>query len=106
MENGAIQDSQLSQSSYDANDPKYGAHRGRLNLPDWPHGAHFLTGSSDQWFQVDFLVEKYVTGVATQGYGYPSSTAYVSTYQISWSRDGTMWSVYGDNDQVPKVGQT
>ena len=102
MENEQINDTQLSQSSYFQNDSSYGPSRGRLNINEWPYGSQMVLNDPNPWFQIDLLQQKYVTGLATQGYNRNSSGAWVASYQISWSNDGSSWSLYHD-DENPKV---
>ena len=102
MENEQINDIQLSQSSYFKDDSRYGPSRGRLNINKWPYGSQMALNDSNPWFQIDLLQQKYVTGLATQGYNLKSSGAWVASYQISWSNDGSSWSLYHD-DENPKV---
>jgi len=94
MENGKITDAQLSASSARFNKPKrFGAHRGRLNIDTWPSGWSAKTYDPRPWIQIDFGIEKMLTGISTQGLGHSSNKEWVKTYKIATSDDGITWFV-------------
>ena len=90
VEDGRVQDSQLSAVNYAGTLMK--ANAGRLNLPKTPgissgawraeHGVKF------PWIQVDFLRPVTVTGVITQGR--TNSDQWVKTYLVKYKDDKSL----------------
>ncbi|XP_019647156.1 PREDICTED: lactadherin-like [Branchiostoma belcheri] len=70
MESGAIEDSQLTASSFRSTSwgNSYPPEEARLNNDD---GAWYPAQyDTDEWLQVDLLVKKQITGIKTQGHQY------------------------------------
>ena len=94
MENGKIQDDQITSSS-DWN--KLPAKNGRLNGSScWAAGKN----DKNQWIQVDFEKPVVVTKIATQGRG--KYDQWVKSYTVSYSLDGNNFKPY-QVDGVDKV---
>ena len=83
----AIPDDQMTATS---NYYSYDPYKGRLNgTSGWCAGT-----TDDQlgvYLQIDMGAEYSVCAVATQG---KSSGSYVTSYQLSFSSDGEIWSTY------------
>ena len=95
MENGLIEDKQLSaHSAWDNNYQRYGSSRARLHLNEWPQGWRAQINDPSPWLQVDLLRTHTVTAVATQGYGSKDAKEWVKTYVLLTSRDGKRWYTY------------
>ena len=95
MENGKIQDYQITSSS-DWNELP--AKNGRLNGPScWAANKN----GKNQWIQVDFEKPVVVTKIATQGRG-EHYHQWVESYTISYSLDGNNFKLY-QVDGVEKV---
>lgn len=95
MESGFITDQQLSaHSAWNNNRPRYGAARARLYLSEWPQGWSAQKNDPSPWLQIDLLLMRTVTAVATQGYGNKNEKEWVKTYEIMTSRDGERWNAY------------
>ena len=92
MEDGRIQDSQLSVSTYQGgiNSEK----SARLNMPaiTGVSGGAWRADIEDSnpWIQVDFLRPVTVTGVITQGRD--AKDQWVTKYKIKYSDDGITWA--------------
>jgi hypothetical protein len=89
MENGEIEDSQITSSTNGRE-----ASNGRLNA----FNTYWSTNSADrnQWIQVCFHESVAFTAIATQGDGViPSS--WVSSYAVSYSFDGETFHNYTVN---------
>ncbi|XP_028411606.1 neuropilin-1-like [Dendronephthya gigantea] len=101
MENGDIQDNQITASSeWDAN---HRAANGRLNfipLREQRGGWTSLHRDLYQWLQVDFQRTTFVTGISTQGRRYPGKTQLVKSYTISSSQDGKNFQTYKQGEKV------
>ena len=67
MENGAIDDDQISASSSIDNDAQPGYARLNYNGRWKPKTSQ---GADQRWIQIDLRATKIVTGVITQGWGY------------------------------------
>ena len=95
MENGLIEDKQLSaHSAWDNNYQRYGSSRARLHLNEWPQGWRAQINDPSPWLQIDLLWTHTVTAVATQGYGSKDAKEWVKTYVLLTSRDGKRWYTY------------
>lgn len=95
MESGFITDQQLSaHSAWNNNRARYGAARARLYLNEWPQGWSAKKNDPSPWLQIDLLLVRTVTAVATQGYGNKNEKEWVKTYVIMTSRDGERWNAY------------
>ncbi|XP_072182271.1 techylectin-5A-like [Diadema setosum] len=96
MENGLIEDAQLSVSSIrENNEEQYGPQLGRLNNFNG-YGGWRGSQEKGDWFQVDIGTLRWVTGVQTQG-RYKSWEA-VKLMRVGLSSDGSVW------EEVPEVG--
>jgi len=95
MENGLIEDKQLSaNSAWDNDYQRYGSSRARLHLNEWPQGWRAQINDPSPWLQIDLLWAHTVTAVATQGYGSKDAKEWVKTYVLLTSRDGKRWYTY------------
>lgn len=95
MESGFITDQQLSaHSAWNNNRARYGAARARLYLNEWPQGWSAKKNDPSPWLQIDLLLVRTVTAVATQGYGNKNEKEWVKTYVIMTSHDGERWNAY------------
>ena len=95
MESGFITDQQLSaHSAWNNNRARYGGARARLYLSEWPQGWSAKKNDPSPWLQIDLLLTRTLTAVATQGYGNKIEKEWVKTYVIMTSRDGERWNSY------------
>ena len=102
MENGRIQDNQITASSYwhqsaqSTNPPRFA----RLNLSSYWSAASATIG---QWIQVNLGVSRFVSGIILQGSTWADQR--VTAYQVQYSLDGSSWlPVKQANQQNVKVG--
>ncbi|XP_028411632.1 contactin-associated protein like 5-3-like [Dendronephthya gigantea] len=99
MENGNINDSQITASS--ELDTKHRAANARLNFTprDGRNGA-WSSGKKDlnQWLQVDFQRSTLVTGISTQGR--ENKDQFVKNYTVSFSQDGNNFQDYTQKGAV------
>lgn len=104
MEDGRINNGQITVSSYFSwRSNRFDGGQARLNNMEYP-GAWEPT-DSNPWIQVDFLDQKTVGAIATQGWGRTGSiweNSHVKTYKLSWSVDGIVWVNYKE-DGIEKV---
>ena len=104
MENGAIEDGQISASSqYNGN---FAASQGRLQFKQ--NGAKKGAWSSrkndqNQWLQIDMGDEHKVTGVGTQGRDSVKRKQWVTKYQLLFSKDGVNFQAYKVQGAARKV---
>lgn len=96
MENGQIQDDQITASSFF---PKYEPSEGRLNAKGG-RAWHATYTRDEEYLQIDFRREVNITGVATQGKS--TQAFYVTAYKLGMSDDGETWNEYEEDDK-PKV---
>ncbi|EDO33502.1 predicted protein, partial [Nematostella vectensis] len=97
LQSGEIPDSAMTSSSY--YDRLHGPERGRLNFTNtdptvgwWPEAWCAGRNAVGEYLQVDIGREVLLTMVATQGRGdYPQ---WVTSYELSHSRDGQAWTPY------------
>ncbi|EDO37662.1 predicted protein [Nematostella vectensis] len=102
MEDGRIKDDQITQSSFIDN-MSMGKHARLYLVESQPatRGAWVPSyGSFGQWIQIDFQRLVIVTKVATQGRH--GNDQWITSFTISYSLDGTNWSVYQEGG-VDKV---
>lgn len=91
MEDGRILNSQITASSFDHWAPPY---YGRLNY----NGCWFSSRGGPYWLQVNMLNRTLIKGVATQGSH--NFNHFTRTYQLSYSNDGTDWTIYEEKGIV------
>nr|XP_056722078.1 lactadherin [Euleptes europaea] len=72
-------------------------HYARLDKTGKTNAWSALTNGQGEWLQVDLKKEKRVTGVITQGARDFGHIQYVAAYKVSYSSDGTTWTLYRDN---------
>ena len=107
MENGVIDDGQISASSqWDGN---HAARQGRLQFKQ--NGAKQGSWSSrkndqNQWLQINMGDHHEVTGVATQGRDSVRHKQWVTKYQLLFSNDGVNFQAYKGQGAATKVKQT
>ena len=100
MEDGRIQDSQLTASSY-WGDTHVGSTHARLN-----HGAGLGDAwtpnifTTNEWIQVDLNVSTTVTGLVLQGRDKDNNNLQcVTKYRVQYSDDAIAWIWISDVDQ-------
>ena len=98
MENGRIPDSRITASSVHANRSDLQPWTGRLNKSSGAWTPQL--NQSENWLKVDLAQKMIVTKIATQGR--PVHTAWVTSYNISFSQDDHAWEVYKEHG-VEKV---
>ena len=69
------------------------AHHGRLHYSNSAWCAQSSSGSQD-WLQIDLGTTYQICGAATQGTGYQLYNEYVTKFKLSYSSDGSSWTVY------------
>ena len=91
MQNGMIQDSQITASSI--HDPSFSTTKGRLNsATSWSA----IQNNENEWIQVDLGREEVVSAIGTQGRrDYPQ---WVITYSVSYGFNGSAFEPYKIND--------
>ena len=92
MENGVIEDSQLSHSSELNGNPST---NGRLNRA----GAAWCVSRADnnEWLQIDFKQPLVITAIATQGHGIASSRDRTYKYYLQYREVGSTTFQYAKN---------
>ncbi|KXJ10048.1 Lactadherin [Exaiptasia diaphana] len=86
MESGAIQNSQITSSSFASGYPPYSA---RLNNY---YGAWCSSSlSTGEWLQIDLGNDKELLAIATEGF----FSSYVTSYYLMYSFDKTKWYCFG-----------
>lgn len=59
-----------------------------------------INGDSDPWLQVDFEYSKPIIAIDTLGHSDVNVGAWVASYKISYSQDGSQWTWYKNNGNV------
>ena len=102
MEDGRIQDSQLTASSQYSDDlaPAYA----RLNQPAVEGGSggawHPKGSDTSKWIQVDLSIITMVTGIISQGRGRAANNQWTTKYNVQRSDNAALWMwVMGVNQQ-------
>ena len=92
IEDGRIQDSQLSVSSFKGSNNREIASRLNSLSSDATYGGGWRpdTGDPNPWIQVDFKKPVTVTGVITQGRN--GENKWVTRYVVSYSDDEVNWT--------------
>ena len=95
MEDGRIQDTQITSSSaWSGLLPQ----KGRLNsATSWSAGHNDL----NQWIQIDLRRQEIITRIATQGR--KNYDQWVTSYMVSYSFDGERFENYKDSDGTDQV---
>ena len=105
MEDGRIQDSQLTASSHWGDDTSSAA-RARLNHgPGSGDAWHPKVFTTNEWLQVDLGVSTAVTGLVLQGRDLNNNNLQcVTKYRVQYSDDATVWVwIREANQQDAKV---
>ena len=110
MENGQINNSQITTSSVLEKRTPYG-YQARLNqnIPAWGAWCPDVSEGKmneknyDQYIQIDLLNLTKITGIATQGRVFSNGREYAKDYKISYRRYGGVWNFYRGKDQTEKV---
>ena len=90
-----IPDNQMSASTqYNDSQAAYG--RLNYNRGGW---CAREANRTDDWLQVDFNRTVQVCGVATQGYNDGENSAWVESFELSFSSDEKTWTTYEDADE-------
>ncbi|XP_053166904.1 coagulation factor V isoform X2 [Hemicordylus capensis] len=98
MESGAIQDAQITASSYKKNwFSAWGPHLARLNRKGRMNAWQAKSNNKNQWLQIDLLQSKKITAIATQGARSLSTEMFVKAFSICYSEDGSTWKSYLDD---------
>lgn len=96
MEDGAINDSQITSSSFKTDGSKsYKAAYGRLNnSPSGVNGGAWCADRSDtsRYLQIDLKREITLSGISTQGQS--DEANWVAKYSLKHSKDGINWSPF------------
>uniref|UniRef100_A0A803TGS6 Coagulation factor V n=1 Tax=Anolis carolinensis TaxID=28377 RepID=A0A803TGS6_ANOCA len=97
MENGAIEVSQITASSYKKTwwsswEPSLA----RLNLKGRTNAWQAKSNNNQQWLQIDLLQSKKITGIITQGAKSMTTEMYVKTFSILYRDDDSTWKSYMD----------
>ena len=103
MENGAINDSQITSSSFWAN--RHEPWHGRLRRPVTTDGIGSWASASlnkKEYLQVDLGEDRNLTRVATQGRP-TDAVQWVTSYAILYSTDGLDWKMYTENGKMSLV---
>ena len=100
MENGQIEDDQITASTYF---PKYEPYEGRLNAKGG-RAWHARYTTDTEYLQIDFKREVNITAVATQGQS--TNAYYVAAYKLIMSDDGKTWREYRENEKPKVVNST
>ncbi|XP_078695242.1 uncharacterized protein LOC144924161 [Branchiostoma floridae x Branchiostoma belcheri] len=101
MESWGITADQLSAAGLSGNV----AAASRLNTLDTPEdkqGGGWCASGSNQWLQVDLGRRTYVKGVMTQGHS--DHVGWVTSYQLSFSLDGSRFTVYSSEEDGSSDG--
>ncbi|XP_042313402.1 coagulation factor V [Sceloporus undulatus] len=98
MENGAIENAQITASSYKKTwwsswEPSLA----RLNLKGRTNAWQAKSNNNQQWLQIDLLQPKKITGIITQGARSMTTEMYVKTFSILYSNDDSTWNSYVDD---------
>ncbi|ELU13689.1 hypothetical protein CAPTEDRAFT_220420 [Capitella teleta] len=59
-----------------------------------------INGDPDPWLQVDFEYSKPIIAIDTLGHSDVNVGAWVASYEISYSQDGSQWTWYKNNGNV------
>ena len=107
MEDGGIQDSQITSSGYHSHSLYHGPTNARLN--EVPQAGRTVgawiakKNDKNQWIQVAFGETVHVTGVMIQGRG-AGSEHYVTKFKVLYSDDSVNWNyVQTADNQSDKV---
>ncbi|XP_072046489.1 uncharacterized protein [Amphiura filiformis] len=113
MQNGLIENSQITASSYRSRSRTFDPWRARLNNPTelryWRPASDAISNS---WIQVDFLDTVIVTGIETQGSGDENKAKrWVTTFQVqignetskTYITDGSNPKVFSANTDINSI---
>ena len=79
------------------------AHHGRLKYSNSAWCAQSSSGSQD-WLRIDLGTTYQICGAATQGTGHQSFNEYVTKFKLSYSSDGSSWTMYTGTGGSETVG--
>ncbi|XP_014638930.1 PREDICTED: coagulation factor V [Ceratotherium simum simum] len=96
MENGKIQNKQITASSFKKSwwGDYWEPFRARLNAQGRVNAWQAKANNNQQWLQIDLLKIKKITAIVTQGCKSLSSEMYVKSYSIHYSDQGVEWKPY------------
>ncbi|XP_028413720.1 lactadherin-like [Dendronephthya gigantea] len=102
FENGLIQDSQITASSFSSSrtTPQLARLNQQISGRDLD-GWRAAPADSAPWLQVDFIAKVIVEGVQTQGL--VDTVMFVKTYELHYSDDGYSFMGYNETQGAPKV---
>ncbi|XP_067849012.1 coagulation factor V [Heptranchias perlo] len=101
MENGNITDDQITASSFLSS--WWGSWQpslARLDLEGRYNAWQPNEQNIDQWLQVNFLKQKKISGIITQGAKSFTTAMFVKTYAVQYSNDGEIWLPYADQSNM------
>ncbi|OCT94736.1 coagulation factor V [Xenopus laevis] len=97
MENSIIKDEQITASSYKSSWlSSWVPSLARLNKMSKTNAWQAKSSNDREWLQIDFLMTKKITGIATQGAKAMTTDMYVKSYSIQYSDNGKDWKPYTD----------
>ncbi|XP_051877650.1 coagulation factor VIII [Pristis pectinata] len=102
MENGVIKDHQLSASSFWVSLSAWTPSLARLNQKGFTNAWVPKRNNPHEWFQINFLQRKKITGIITQGASYLKQPMFVKEYIISYSDNCNSWTVIKDRQSLKK----
>ena len=79
------------------------AYHGRLHYPNSAWCAKDSAEDED-WLQIDLGTTYEICGAATQGTGNPKYNEYVMKFKLSYSSDGSSWTMYTGTGGSETVG--
>ncbi|XP_067903750.1 coagulation factor V [Heterodontus francisci] len=102
MENRLIADHQLSASSFWVSMSAWTPSLARLNKEGFTNAWVPKRNNPHEWFQINFLHRKKITGIITQGASYLGRSMFVKEYIISYSDNRSNWIEIKDRQNLKK----
>ncbi|XP_032886346.1 coagulation factor VIII [Amblyraja radiata] len=96
MENRIIKDHQLSASTFWVSLSAWTPSLARLNQKGFTNAWVPKRNNPHEWFQINFLHRKKITGIITQGASHMKQAMFVKEYIISYSDNRNSWTVIKD----------
>ncbi|XP_067853043.1 coagulation factor V isoform X2 [Heptranchias perlo] len=100
MENKIISDHQLSASSFWVSMSAWTPSLARLNKEGYTNAWVPKRNNPHEWFQINFLHRKKITGIITQGAKHLGRPMFVQEYIISYSDNRNSWTVIKDRQNL------
>ncbi|TRY59321.1 hypothetical protein DNTS_033554 [Danionella cerebrum] len=100
MENGVIEDSQITASSVASSwySGEWHPWYARLNKQGTTNAWQAKNNDIQPWIQVELKEIKKITGIVTQGAKALRNEMFVTEYILEYSNDGKRWTKYTDDD--------